>query len=207
MHEQSGGARPDRVTPAAGGKGFSVIEAFPRLRRVLRDDVDTSERAALASWLSFTATFAAVRGITYSIRAGKGPFHNVSAGGEHLHHYLWGIAMLAGVGAVAVHGEERHRSHPAVATAYGSGLALIVDEFALLLDLKDVYWAKQGRLSVDVGIGLIAATGSYFALLPVAWAWRRRTEQERGQPHPAVGGHPNGHRPAAESDARRAGPP
>jgi len=177
---------------------------------VLRDDLDTGERAALASWLSFTATFASVRGITYSIRAGKGPFHNVSAGGEHLHHYLWGICMLTGVGAVAVHGEERHRSHPAVATAYGSGLALIVDEFALLLDLEDVYWAKQGRLSVDVGIGLIATAGSYFALLPVARAWRRRTVQERGGPLPASHGHPhghpNGHRTAAESERRQAGP-
>jgi hypothetical protein len=203
----SGGVRPDPVTGAAGGKGTPVTEVFPRLRRVLRDDLDRGERAALASWLSFTGTFAAVRGITYSIRAGKGPFRNVSAGGEHLHHYLWGIGMLAGVGAVAVHGEERHRSHPAVATAYGTGLALIVDEFALLLDLKDVYWAKQGRLSVDVGIGLIAATGSYFALLPIARAWRQRTEEERGEERPAAAGHPNGHRSSVASDGRRAAPP
>ncbi|MBO0833576.1 MAG: hypothetical protein J2P28_13345 [Actinobacteria bacterium] len=169
-----------------------MAELVARLRKVLRDDLDQGERSALASWLSFTATFAAVRGITYSIRAGKGPFHNVSLGGEHLHHYMWGIGMLTGVGAIAVHGEERHRSHPAVAITYGSGLALIVDEFALLLDLKDVYWAKQGRLSVDVGIGSIAATGSYFAMLPVVRALRRRDQEERGQPAPA--GHPNGHR-------------
>lgn len=172
-----------------------------RLRRAVRDDLDTGERAALASWLSFTATFAAVRGITYSIRAGRRPFHNVSAGGEHLHHYLWGICMLAGVGAVAVHGEDGHRQHPVVATAYGSGLALIVDEFALLLDLKDVYWARQGRLSVDVGIGAIAATGSYFALLPVGRALRRRTEPERSQQHPAA----DGHLRVARSDAGQPG--
>jgi hypothetical protein len=173
-----------------------VTEVFPRLRRVLRDDLDQGQRAALASWLSFTTTFAVVRGITYSIRAGRGPFHNVSAGGEHLHHYMWGIGMLAGVGAVAVHGDERQRSHPAVAMSYGSGLALIVDEFALLLDLRDVYWARQGRLSVDVGIGGIAATGSYFALLPVARAMRKRRQDEHNrQPDQQ---HPNGHRPAEQ---------
>jgi len=140
------------------------------------------ERAFLAA-LGFLFTFATVRGITYSIRAGKGPFMNLSAGGEHLHHYLWGIAMLAGVGAVAVHGEERYRSHPTVAMSYGSGLALIVDEFALLLDLKDVYWARQGRLSVDIGIGGIAAAGSYFAALPVVRAMheRRMAEERRGE--------------------------
>jgi hypothetical protein len=151
-----------------------MTEIFPRLHRVLRDDLDQAQRSALGSWVSFTLTFAAVRGITYSIRAGKGPFRNVSAGGEHLHHYLWGIGMLAGVGAVAVHGEERHRRHPAVAMSYGSGLALIIDEFALLLDLEDVYWARQGRVSVDVGIGAIAAAGSYFAAVPVLRAMRER---------------------------------
>ncbi len=173
-----------------------MTEVFPRLRRVLRDDLDQGQRAALASWLSFTATFGAVRGVTYSIRAGRGPFHNISAGGEHLHHYMWGIGMLAGVGAIAVHGEERHRTHPAVAMSYGSGLALIVDEFALLLDLRDVYWAKQGRLSVDVGIGGIAATGSYFALLPVVRAMRKRRRDEHERPPDQQ--HPNGHRPAEQ---------
>jgi hypothetical protein len=42
-------------------------------------------------------------------------------------------------------GEERHRRHPAVAVSYGAGLALIVDEFALLLDLRDVYWARKQK--------------------------------------------------------------
>jgi hypothetical protein len=162
-----------------------VTGLLPRLNRVLRDDLDQRQRSALASWLAFTATFAAVRGITWSIRTGRGPFHNISAGGEHLHHYLWGIGMLTGVGAVAVSGSERQRAHPAVAISYGSGLALIVDEFALLLDLKDVYWAQQGRISVDLGIGGIAVTGSYFAALPVVRALRdrryRETDDQAGQ--------------------------
>ncbi len=134
----------------------------------------------MVSWLAFTGTFAGVRGITYSIRAGRGPFRNLSAGGEHLHHYLWGIGLLAGVGAIAVRGTDRQRQHPAVARSYGSGLALIVDEFALLLDLEDVYWARQGRISVDLAVGAIAATGSYFAALPAVRALRR--ELGRGGP-------------------------
>jgi hypothetical protein len=60
-----------------------------------------------------------------------------------------------------------------VATAYGAGLALIVDEFALLLDLRDVYWTKQGRVSVDLAIGLIATTGSVLVGLPVLRRLRR----------------------------------
>jgi len=68
----------------------------------------------------------------------------MSTGGRHLHHYNIGILLLAAVGAVALRGEERHRRHGLTATAYGSGAALIVDELALLIDLEDVYWAKEG---------------------------------------------------------------
>jgi hypothetical protein len=146
------------------------------LRTVFREDLDPAERSALLSWLAFTTTFGAVRGITHAIKDGKGPFHNMSVGGEHLHHYMWGIGLIAGVGGVAVHGEEQWRRHPAVALSYGTGLALIVDEFALLLDLQDVYWAKQGRVSVDLGIGLSSLVGTFFAGLPLARALRSRAK-------------------------------
>ncbi len=149
----------------------------PAVRAVFHEELDPGQRAALLSWIAFSTTFGAVRGITYSIKHGVGPFRNLSVGAEHLHHYLWGIALVSGVGGVAVHGEDSRRRHPAVALCYGAGLALIVDEFALLLDLKDVYWAKQGRISVDLGIGASALTGTYFAALPLLRALRRRLRQ------------------------------
>ena len=144
------------------------------LRAVFHEELDPQQRAALLSWLAFSATFGALRGITYSIKEGKGPFRNLSVGGAHLHHYMWGIGLISGVGGVAVHGDEPRRNHPAVALSYGAGLALIVDEFALLLELKDVYWAKQGRISVDLGIGASSLVGTYFAALPLLRALRRR---------------------------------
>ena len=146
------------------------------VRRVFREELDSGQKAALLSWLAFTATFAGVRGITYAIKDGKGPFKNLSVGGEHLHHYMWGIGMVSGVGGVAVHGKEAQRRHPLVALSYGAGLALIVDEFALLLDLKDVYWAKQGRISVDLAVGGSSLAGTYFAALPLLRALRRRVK-------------------------------
>jgi hypothetical protein len=157
-------------------------QRLPRaVQHAYRSELDPGQRAALLSWLAFTGTFAGVRGVTYAIRSGTGPFRNLSVGGEHLHHYMWGIGILTGVGAVAVAGEERQRRHPVVALSYGSGLALIVDEFALLLDLKDVYWARQGRVSVDLGIGAIAVAGSYFAGLPVLRAVRRDRRDKRNR--------------------------
>ena len=49
----------------------------------------------------------------------------------------------------------------------------------MLLDLKDVYWARQGRLSVDVGIGGISAAASYFAALPVLRRMREKYGRRR----------------------------
>lgn len=94
----------------------------------------------------------------------------MSVGGRHLHHYNIGIALLSGIGAVALRGRERHAKHPLTATAYGSANALIVDELMLLLDLKDVYWAKDGRTSVDTAVALIGMGGIYLAAMPF---WHR----------------------------------
>jgi hypothetical protein len=152
------------------------------VRRAYREELGPGQRSALLSWLAFTGAFAGLRALTYSIRIGKGPFQNISVGGEHVHHYMWGIGLLSGVGAVAVRGEERHRRHPALAVSYGAGLALIVDEFALLLDLRDVYWARQGRISIDIGVGGIAVAGSYFAALPVLRRLQRERKQKAGAP-------------------------
>ncbi len=128
------------------------------------------QSTALVTWTAFTATFIGVRGVTYAIRDNVGPFRNVSLGGEHIHHYMWGIGMVALAGGLALQDRDVGEPHEALAVVYGSGAALIVDEFALLLDLQDVYWAKQGRLSVDVAIGIISITGMYLAARPF---WHR----------------------------------
>ena len=170
----SGGAlpAPGESAPVPSGDGLAASGGVAPVTE--GEVLDPCQRSALISWLAFTATFASVRGITYSIRSGRGPFRNLSLGGEHVHHYLWGIGLLAGVGAIAVRGDERLRQHPVVAVSYGSGLALIIDEFALLLDLRDVYWARQGRISVDIGIGGVAVAGSYFASLPLLRSLKNR---------------------------------
>ncbi|HLH45564.1 MAG TPA: hypothetical protein VKV25_00310 [Acidimicrobiales bacterium] len=138
-------------------------------RDAFHQKLHPARQSAVVSWLAFSTTFATVRAVTYSIRSGRGPFHNVTPGGLHLHHYLWGILMVLGVGGVAIRGEDRMRRHPLTASAYGAGSALIVDEFALLLDLRDVYWAKEGRWSVDLGVGVVAAAGLVLEGAPV---WR-----------------------------------
>lgn len=156
----------------------TAVPTPSEVKQAYHQELHPGQKTALISWLAFTGTFAVVRAITYSIKEGRGPLRNISAGGTHLHHYLWGILTVSAVGGVALRGEERARRHPVVGFAYGAGLALIVDEFALLLDLEDVYWAKQGRMSVDVAVGLISVTGSALAAAPVL----RRLHRNRQEP-------------------------
>ena len=110
---------------------------------------------ALLSAVGFTTAFATARAITHSIRAGIGPFHNISEGGTHIHHSTFGILGLLGVGYLWTYrygiGPSPGGRWPSriSATAYGVAAALTLDEFALWLDLHDDYWDKQGRKSID----------------------------------------------------------
>lgn len=146
-----------------------------RIGQAYRDEVGPVEQALLLAWSAFGATFGITRAITYWLHTGHGPAGGgIVIGGRHLHHYNLGIALLAAVGAITLRGKEFHRHHPLTATAYGSGTALIIDELALLVDLQDVYWAQEGRRSVDAAIGLIAAGGIYLASAPF---WRRTAQE------------------------------
>jgi len=111
---------------------------------------EARERLFLAS-VAFLLTFAIVRVITYSIRAGVGPFHNVTSGTLHIHHLVFGILILLAVGYVWLIEQGVGSSWVAsiTAIAYGVGAALTLDEFALWLNLRDVYWEQAGRASVD----------------------------------------------------------
>jgi hypothetical protein len=113
---------------------------------------DRRKERQLFSTSSFFATFATVRAITHAIRAERGPFRNITTGGRHLHHMTFGIAGLLAVGylwMLEIGINEERWSSRATAGAYGAGAALTLDEFALWLNLEDVYWAKQGRESID----------------------------------------------------------
>jgi len=127
-----------------------------RVAELYREHFDDPRRERLfLSSISFFAAFGLVRAITHAIRAGIGPFRNLSVGGRHLHHLVFGIAGLLTSGylwllatGIGRRGEDDAASR-ASSIIYGAGAAITLDEFALWLNLEDVYWAKQGRESVD----------------------------------------------------------
>lgn len=154
-----------------------------RLRAVYETEIGPGERALMLSWASFTTTFGAARVVTHALRK-RGGVGGIVIGKRHLHHYNFGIATLMGVGGVAVHATGLPRHHPVLATAFGAGVALILDELALLLDLQDVYWAKDGRTSVDVAIGVVGLGGLYLAAVPF-WHGAAREVAKTRPPMPS----------------------
>jgi hypothetical protein len=123
-----------------------------------RDVIAAGKLPLMLCFLAFVVTFATTRTITRLIRDGRGPFRNqVTASGTHIHHSVPGLILLmvgafTAVGAPA--GSLGWRSFAGVAA--GIGTSLVLDEFALILHLQDVYWTGEGQLSVEA-VSLAAA--------------------------------------------------
>lgn len=124
-----------------------------------RNIIEPGKLPLLLALASFVLTFVITRVIVRLIRAGKGPFGNVKAGGLHIHHVVPGVVLMVigGFGGVASsrYGFGANLS----AVLFGIGAGLVLDEFALVLHLDDVYWTEAGRQSVEVVIVTAALVG------------------------------------------------
>ncbi len=153
----------------------------------LRIDVVAPGREPLM-WclIAFIVTFFLTRTITRYIRATAGrpgprkwwQPHNISVapkdgaggaggadgadgGGLHIHHAVFGVilVLLSGVAMVTMANDGTVRQFTAAAIVFGIGAALLLDEFALILHLQDVYWSEDGRTSVDAVFVAVAVAG------------------------------------------------
>lgn len=116
--------------------------------------------------IGFLLSFGFIRMSTRLMRSPKVPWWPgsiVSDSGVHLHHLVFGIVtmMIAGAGGFAAFGNSPWTE--ICAFAFGIGAGLTIDEFALWVYLDDVYWAEQGRSSIDATV--IAAAAMMLALL------------------------------------------
>jgi hypothetical protein len=139
---------------------------------------DRPRRRIFVAWVSFFLTFAGVRAVVYAVLHQIPPFHFVvQPSGRHIHHLVFGIILLllVGYGWLAEIGTGSDDSSILVSRLmsilYGVGAALTLDEFALWLNLRDVYWAREGRVSIDAII--------LFGALLAASAWGAPLFQSR----------------------------
>jgi hypothetical protein len=103
----------------------------------------------------FLGAFAFARLATWGIRQSWWPSGNIHVSGRHIHHFVPGIVLSFGSGVAALT-TRNERVESALALPFGVGMGLTMDEAALLLDLRDVYWTRQGLLSVQVSLGVTA---------------------------------------------------
>jgi hypothetical protein len=148
----------DRVLDAAAeAAGETVAAAVSGYRETPR-----RENALFNLLSSFVVSFSLARGITYLLRRRSrfGPFRNLRIGRRHIHHFVPGILLAFGSGAAAIL-TDNEQIEPRLALVFGSGMGLTLDESALLLELDDVYWSREGVLSVQItlaAMALISAT-------------------------------------------------
>src|ERR1700683_2995469 len=141
---------------------------------------DRPRRRLFVASVSFFLTFAGVRAVVYAIEHQIPPFHFIQSGGRHIHHLVFGILilLLVGYGWLADVGTGADHSSillsRLMSILYGAGAALTLDEFALWLNLRDVYWSAEGRSSIDAIIlfGAFLAASAWGA--PLFQSGRKR---------------------------------
>jgi hypothetical protein len=123
----------------------------------------------------FVFAFAVVRLSTAGIRGGWWPAGNVRVGGRHIHHFVPGILVAFASGSLALLTDDQ-RLEQVLAVPFGAGIGLTFDEAALLLDLRDVYWTREGLLSVQLSLGVAATLGGTILALRMLRRGEERVE-------------------------------
>jgi len=138
-----------------------AVAQTAEVARVGYREVSTRENSMFNLLTSFAATFILVRSVTYGLRRRRsiGPFRNLRVGRRHIHHFVPGIVIAFGSGAAAILTRDE-QIEPLLAVPFGIGMGLTLDESALLLELEDVYWSREGLLSVQITLAVMAMLGA-----------------------------------------------
>ena len=127
------------------------------------------QRAGLILLGCMLLSFGFIRFSTRMIRAEvKWWPGNVTPGGLHIHHLVFGIVLMMLAGFLNFVIQPYSPWFEILAGVFGVGVGLTLDEFALWLYLDDVYWSEEGRSSVDaVVFAAIIGGGIILGFVPL----------------------------------------
>ena len=127
----------------------------------VQEIVETGKQPLAVLFVAFIITFLFIRLSVRMIRAQVSWWPgNIDSGGTHIHHVVFGVVFMAIAGAGGFSTLGGHSPWAEIfAGLFGCGTALVLDEFALILQLRDVYWTEHGRLSVDAVFLAVAVLG------------------------------------------------
>ena len=176
-HKPGDGEALVEAAPAAAldtvGVAVSGYAATPR-----------SETVLFNLLAGFLGAFALVRISTLGIRDRWWPFQNVRVGGRHIHHFVPGIVLAFGSGTAALLTDD-DALEDRLAIPMGIGMGLTFDEAALLLDLRDVYWTREGLLSIQLSLGATATLSIAILTQRMLRRGEQRQEEAGEIPPPA----------------------
>jgi len=147
---------PDNPAEAAG---LATLDAAAVVRNAY-SEAPRRETVLFNILSGFLGAFAIIRLLTWSIRRDRLPVGgDIVIGQRHIHHFVPGIIVAFGSGGAALV-TENQKLEEILALGFGAGVGLTFDESALLLDLRDVYWSREGLLSVQVSLAVSAMLGA-----------------------------------------------
>ncbi len=163
------GARAALDTVAVAKRGY--IEGRP------------GETALFNLLSAFVLSSSAIRLTTFGIRKGMPGFFDVRVGRRHIHHFIPGILIAFGSGVAALFAQDP-RTRETLAIPLGVGMGLTIDESALLLDLEDVYWTRDGLVGVQITLATASLLAASVFALRLIRRGERVMEEDRSLPRP-----------------------
>lgn len=179
----------DAGTPLDQSRSARPAPAMGRPR--IHHHLSSSRDRALFATIGFLVAVVLTRGMTTVLHYhGAGPNGGVIIHGVHIHHLVIGIVLMLATSYLWLllvgveHSEHRRRLSRSTAVVYGVAAALILDEFALWLNLRDVYWQQQGRESLEALTGFAAFLLAAILIAPFLRALATYLRQQHGNQQP-----------------------
>jgi hypothetical protein len=171
-------AEEPETTPAVIQKGARAALDTVEAARLGYREAPAGESAMFNLLISFVISSSVVRLTTLGVRRGVPLLFDVRIGRRHIHHFVPGILLAFAAGSAALFASDA-KVRETLAIPLGVGVGLTFDESALLLELEDVYWSREGL----VGVQITLATASLMAAGMLALRILRRGEREMETRH------------------------
>ena len=166
-------AEEPETTPEVIQKGArAALDTVEVARRGYRE-APAGESALFNLLMAFVISSSLIRLTTLGVRRGVPLLFDVRIGRRHIHHFVPGILLAFAAGSAALFASDP-KVRETLAIPLGVGVGLTFDESALLLELEDVYWSREGL----VGVQITLATASVMAAGMLALRILRRGERE-----------------------------
>jgi hypothetical protein len=171
-------AEEPETTPEVIQKGAQAALDTVEVARRGFQQAPTGESVMFNLLMAFVISSSVVRLTTLGVRRGLPLLFNVRVGRRHIHHFVPGIVLAFASGGAALFASDP-KVRETLAIPLGVGVGLTFDESALLLELEDVYWSREGL----VGVQITLATASLMAFGMLARRILRRGERSMEERH------------------------